>query len=110
MNAAIRIVYVGVRKMALGADPKACVYLDDPRVSSKPAHEMSTTAIQVLNAAQAIAEIEMAKGLEFRSLPEKNAVSERELLTRHPQAQQAFRKVRFARVNSTNIRPARFEF
>jgi len=33
--------------------------------------------VKVLNAAQAIAEIEMAKGLAFRSLPEKNAVSER---------------------------------
>jgi hypothetical protein len=108
MNAAIRIVYVGVRKTVetLGADPKACVYLDDARVSSKPAHEISTTAIKVLNAAQVIAEIEMVKGLALRTLPEENAVSGRELLTRHPQARQAFRKVHFARVNGINIRPA----
>ncbi len=66
---------------------------------------MGMTTIKVLNAAQAIAEIEMAKG-EFRSLPEKNAVSEWELLTPHPQALQAFRKVRFARVNSINMQPA----
>jgi hypothetical protein len=67
---------------------------------------MGMTAIKALNAAQAIAEIEMAKALAFRSLLAKNAVSELELLTLHPQALQAFRKVHFARVNSTNIRPA----
>jgi hypothetical protein len=44
------------------------------------------TAIKALNAAQAIAEIEMAKALAFRSLLAKNAVSEWELLTRQPQA------------------------
>jgi len=64
------------------------------------------TAIKVLNAAQAIAELGMAKALAFRSLPAKNAVSEWELPTRQPQAWQAFRKVRFARVNSINMRPA----
>ena len=64
----------------LGADPKACVYLDD----QKPAHEMGMTTVAVLNAAQAIAEIEMAKGLALRTLPAKNAVSERKLLTRQP--------------------------
>ena len=82
MNAAIRIVYVGVRKTVetLGADPKACVYLDD----QKPAHEMGITAAKVLNAAQATAEIEMAKGLALRTLLAKNAVSERKLLTRRP--------------------------
>jgi hypothetical protein len=47
---------------------------------------MGMTAIKALNAAQAIAEIEMAKALAFRSLPAKNAVSEWELLTRQPQA------------------------
>jgi hypothetical protein len=66
----------------VGADPKARVYLDD----QKPAHEMGMTAAKVLNAAQAIAEIEMAKALAFRSLLAKNAVSEWELLTRQPQA------------------------
>ena len=91
---------------APGVGPKACVYLDDLGVNLKPAREMGMTTFKVLNAAQAIAEIEMAKALAFRSLPAKNAVSERKLLTRHPQARQAFRKVHFARVNSTNIRPA----
>jgi len=67
---------------------------------------LSITAIEVLNAAQAIAELEMAKALALRSLQAKNAVSEWELLTRQPQAWQAFRKTRFARVKSTNIRPA----
>jgi beta-phosphoglucomutase-like phosphatase (HAD superfamily) len=65
---------------ALGADPKACVYLDD----QKPAHEMGMTAVKVRNATQIIAEREVAKGSAFRSLPAKNAVSEWELLTRHP--------------------------
>jgi len=47
---------------------------------------MGMTAIKALNAAQAIAGIEMAKALAFRSLLAKNAVSEWELLTRQPQA------------------------
>jgi hypothetical protein len=89
-----------------GAASKACVYLDDLGVNPKPTREMGMTAVKVLNAAQAIAEIEMAKGLAPRSLLAKNAVPEWELLTPHPQARQAFRKVRFARVNSTNMRPA----
>ena len=89
-----------------GVDPKACVYLDALRVNPKPAREMGMTAVKVLNAAQAIAEIEMAKELTLRSLHAKNAVSEWELRTRQPQAWQAFRKVRFARVNSINMRPA----
>jgi hypothetical protein len=42
------------------------------------------TTIKVLNAAQAIAELEMATGLARRHLLEKNAVSEWESLTRHP--------------------------
>ena len=67
---------------------------------------MGMTAIKVLNAAQVIAEIEVAKGLALRRLLAKNPVSEWELLTPHPQALQAFRKVRFARVNSTSMRPA----
>jgi len=45
---------------------------------------MGLTAIKVLNAAQAIAEIEMAKALAFRPLPAKNAVSEWEFPTRQP--------------------------
>ena len=91
---------------APGVDPKACVYLDDLGVNPKPTREMSLTTVKVLNAAQAIAEIEMAKALAFRSLLAKNAISEWELLTVHPQALQAFRKVRFARVNNTIIRSA----
>jgi putative hydrolase of the HAD superfamily len=35
----------------VGADPKACVYLDD----QKPAREMGMTAVKMLNAAQVIA-------------------------------------------------------
>jgi hypothetical protein len=57
----------------LGVDLKACVYL------------------------------EIATGLALRQLMEKNAVSEWESLTRHPQARRTFRKVHFARVNSTNM-------
>jgi hypothetical protein len=90
----------------VGADPKACVYLDD----QKPAREMGMTAVKMLNAAQVIGEIEMAKGLAFRTLLAENAVSERKLPTRRPQARQAFRKVCFARVNSINMRPACFAF
>jgi putative hydrolase of the HAD superfamily len=67
-----------------GVDPKACVYLDDIEVDPKPTHEIGMTTVKVLNAAQVIGEIEMAKGLVFRSLPAKNAVSEWELLTRRP--------------------------
>jgi putative hydrolase of the HAD superfamily len=69
---------------ALGAAPKACVYLDDLGVNPKPTREMGMTTFKVLNAAQAIAEIEMAKGLALRSLLAKNSVSERKLLTRQP--------------------------
>ena len=65
---------------ARGVDPKACVYLDD----QKPALKMGMTAVKVLNATQAIAEIEMVKGLALRTLLAKNAVSERKLLTRQP--------------------------
>src|SRR5262249_14431827 len=48
---------------ALGVDPKRCVYLDDLGVNLKPAREMGMTTIKVLNAAQAIAELELATGL-----------------------------------------------
>jgi putative hydrolase of the HAD superfamily len=50
----------------LGVDPKACVYLDDLGVNLKPAREMGMTTIKVLNAAQAIAELETATGLALR--------------------------------------------
>jgi putative hydrolase of the HAD superfamily len=51
---------------ALGVDPKACVYLDDLGVNLKPAREMGMTTIKVLNAPQAIAELEAATGLSLR--------------------------------------------
>ena len=51
---------------ALGVDPKRCVYLDDLGVNLKPAREMGMTTIKVLNAPQAIAELETATGLSLR--------------------------------------------
>jgi putative hydrolase of the HAD superfamily len=51
---------------ALGVDPKACVYLDDLGVNLKPAREMGMTTIKVLNAPQAIAELEAATGFSLR--------------------------------------------
>lgn len=50
---------------ALGVEPERCVYLDDLGVNLKPAREMGMTTIKVLNAPQAIAELEMATGLSF---------------------------------------------
>ena len=51
---------------ALGVDPKGCVYLDDLGVNLKPARDMGMTTIKVLNAAQALAELEAATGLSLR--------------------------------------------
>jgi putative hydrolase of the HAD superfamily len=51
---------------ALGVDPTHCVYLDDLGVNLKPAREMGMTTIKVLNAPQAIAELEAATGLRLR--------------------------------------------
>jgi putative hydrolase of the HAD superfamily len=51
---------------ALAVDPKHCVYLDDLGVNLKPAREMGMTTIKVLNAPQAIAELEAATGLPLR--------------------------------------------
>src|SRR6202790_3575142 len=51
---------------ALGVDPKECVYLDDLGVNLKPAREMGMTTIKVLNAQQAITELEAATGLSLR--------------------------------------------
>jgi putative hydrolase of the HAD superfamily len=51
---------------SLQVDPTRCVYLDDLGVNLKPAREMGMTTIKVLNAAQAIAELEAATGLELR--------------------------------------------
>ena len=50
----------------LGVDPRDCVYLDDLGVNLKPAREMGMTTIKVLNAAQAIGELEAATGLVLR--------------------------------------------
>jgi putative hydrolase of the HAD superfamily len=51
----------------LGVNPENCVYLDDLGVNLKPAREMGMTTIKVLNAPQAIAELEVATGLSLRS-------------------------------------------
>src|SRR5215470_7565167 len=50
---------------ALEVDPKNCVYLDDLGVNLKPAREMGMTTIKVVNATQAIAELEAATGLKL---------------------------------------------
>src|SRR5256885_622466 len=50
----------------LQLDPKNCVYLDDLGVNLKPAREMGMTTIKVVNAAQAINELEAATGLALR--------------------------------------------
>ena len=47
----------------LRVDPKHCVYLDDLGVNLKPARDMGMTTIKVVNAAQAITELEAATGL-----------------------------------------------
>ena len=51
---------------ALGVDPKRCVYLDDLGVNLKPARDMGMTTIKVVDAAQAIAELEAETGLQLR--------------------------------------------
>src|SRR5450631_1243411 len=51
---------------ALGVDPKHCVYLDDLGVNLKPARDMGMTTIKVVNAPQAIAELEAATGLSLQ--------------------------------------------
>src|ERR1700677_2258838 len=51
---------------ALGVDPKHCVYLDDLGVNLKPARELGMTTIKVLNASQAIGELEAVTGLALR--------------------------------------------
>jgi putative hydrolase of the HAD superfamily len=56
---------------ALGVDPRHCVYLDDLGVNLKPARDMGMTTIKVLNAPQAIAELEAATGLSLRGAQEQ---------------------------------------
>jgi putative hydrolase of the HAD superfamily len=51
---------------ALGVKPSACVYLDDLGINLKPAREMGMTTIKVVDAAQAIAELEAATGMALR--------------------------------------------
>lgn len=51
---------------ALGVEPRNCVYLDDLGVNLKPAREMGMTTIKVLNAPQAIADLEAALGMSLR--------------------------------------------
>jgi putative hydrolase of the HAD superfamily len=51
---------------ALQVDPKRCIYLDDLGVNLKPAREMGMTTIKVVNAAQALAELEAATALALR--------------------------------------------
>jgi putative hydrolase of the HAD superfamily len=51
---------------ALDVNPEHCVYLDDLGVNLKPARDMGMTTIKVLNASQAIAELEAATGLSLR--------------------------------------------
>jgi putative hydrolase of the HAD superfamily len=48
---------------ALAVDPKRCIYLDDLGVNLKPARDMGMTTIKVLNAKQALSELEAATGL-----------------------------------------------
>jgi len=51
---------------ALNVDPKNCVYLDDLGVNLKPARELGMTTIKVLNASQAVDELESVTGLSLR--------------------------------------------
>ena len=51
---------------ALGVKPDHCIYLDDLGVNLKPAREMGMITIKVLNASQAIAELEAATALTLR--------------------------------------------
>jgi len=50
----------------LGVDPARCVYLDDLGVNLKPARDMGMTTIKVVNAPQALAELEAATGLSLQ--------------------------------------------
>jgi putative hydrolase of the HAD superfamily len=51
---------------ALAVDPKRCIYLDDLGINLKPAREIGMTTIKVLNATQALTELEAATGLSLR--------------------------------------------
>lgn len=51
---------------ALGVDPAKSVYLDDLGINLKPARALGMTTIKVLNAEQALAELEAAVGFALR--------------------------------------------
>src|ERR1700754_1655903 len=51
---------------ALAVDPRHCVYLDDLGVNLKPARDMGMKTIKVVDAMQAIGELEAATGLFLR--------------------------------------------
>ena len=51
---------------ALGVDPKNCVYLDDLGVNLKPARDMGMKTIKVVDATQAINELQAVTGLALR--------------------------------------------
>jgi putative hydrolase of the HAD superfamily len=51
---------------ALSVDPARCVYLDDLGINLKPARDMGMTTIKVMNAEQALGELEAATGLSLR--------------------------------------------
>jgi putative hydrolase of the HAD superfamily len=51
---------------ALDVDPGRCIYLDDLGVNLKPARAMGMTTIKVVDGPQAIAELEMATGMELK--------------------------------------------
>jgi putative hydrolase of the HAD superfamily len=55
----------GMMTDALG-DPKSCGYLDDLGVNLKPAREMGMRTTKVVNAPQAMTELEAATGLSLR--------------------------------------------
>jgi putative hydrolase of the HAD superfamily len=50
----------------LGVKAENCVFLDDLGVNLKPARQMGMTTIKVVDASQAIAELEAATGMGLR--------------------------------------------
>ena len=90
---------------APGVGPKACVYLDELGVNPKPTRGMGLTAIKALNAARPSPRLKWRR--RWRSdhcrrkmlFPGGNCP-----LGSHKRGR--VRKIRLARVNSTNIRPA----
>lgn len=54
------------RTRSPAVDPADCVYLDDLGVNLKPARDLGMRTIKVTSAAQALAELEDATGLQLR--------------------------------------------